>query len=150
MEILMKANDFEQTAPIGAENSGSASSTRGRLAAKTAARQRMNVAGLILASGAGLGFFYVKHGAESLGASSPSTHIVSSVAGASSSSKTPGAIQIDEQSDDAKKLAIEFRRLNAVTPVPLTDLKTNPFRAPGARMVAAPILVDSAARTETR
>jgi hypothetical protein len=101
----------------------------------------------ILAAGVGLGFAYVKHSPESSSASVAPNPIVASD---SFPNVTVDPMQIAQEYRNANKLAGEFALLNAATPVPLTDLKTNPFRASSAKPIVAPILVGSAMRAENR
>jgi len=101
----------------------------------------------ILAAGVGLGFAYVKHSPESSSASVAPSPIVTSE---SFPNVTVDPMQIAQEYRNANKLAGEFALLSSATPVPLTDLKTNPFRASAAKPIVTPIMIGSAMRAENR
>jgi hypothetical protein len=92
----------------------------------SARRHRINIVGIVLAAGASLGFLYLKDSPAATTASGPQRRLAVSAMSASSERETTS--EMDRTFLEANQLAGEFRVLHAVAPVPLTDLKTNPFR----------------------
>ncbi len=95
--------------------------TAGGFRTESVRRHFMSSAGIVLAIGAGIGFLCVKENRASTSPPPQETRAVDRAVGSAHASP-------DSEFVEANKLASEFRSLHAVTPVPLTDLKTNPFR----------------------